>query len=860
MLRARHAVWLLALAFGAHAEGPVLTRAPALKRDVQPVYPPGAQEEGRTATVILSLELDAEGHVVSATPTPPGDADFDAAAVAAGLQLEFSPAEVDGVPSAVRLSFRYRFSLAPPPPPEKRIVELRGVVLDATTSTPLADVTVELGVTARTTTDAAGAFRFADLEPGRFVVRSSAAGYLTASEEVTAPQTGEWLIRLEPAKAQAGIDEEVVVRVSRHRASASQVTLSAAAARAVPAVLGDAVAVVQSLPGVARPAAGSGALVVWGAAPDETRTLIDDVPVPFLYHRGGLRSVLGDSFVSSVELVPAAYGAAWGRATGGLVRVTTSTFPREGLTGVLAADLIDGSAGVAWRERGHEGPHTVAAAARVGWLSRLLPVIAPGLERTVPLADFGDYQAKYLHRGKRARTEVLLFGASDAVTRRFTGGAEQERAAFHRLSFRHEATLADGAEVLAAAWVGVDDSALSTDTVGGDTAASATAFRAGARATLFTPLSDWAALQLGVDLELSSSTHQRLGTLGLPAREGDLVVFGQPPGSGVAFERWETQRLEVGFFAEAPLRLGSAVAITPSLRLEPAVLAGDRRLPRSGASIDVGYSRLEVLVQPRLSVEAKLHERLQLTAAGGLYAQPPAPADLSAVFGNTALPHARSLHAVAGAVIKPWGETRVEVTGYFKSTTALAARNPLAFPAVAQALVPTGEGRSFGAQVVLRPATTGKLSGWLSYALSRSERRVDGKAPWRLFDFDQTHLFSALASYELPAGFRLGTRVRWASGYPRTPVQGATYDARTDLFQPTRGAQNATRLPMFVQWDLRAEKGFRVGPLQVTVSVDLVNLTNTPNAEEAIYSFDYREQRFLTGLPFLAVAGARVEL
>ena len=230
------------------------------------------------------------------------------------------------------------------------------------------------------------------------------------------------------------------------------------------------------------------------------------------------------------------------------------------------------------------------------------------------------------------------------------------------------------------------------------------------------------------------------------------------------------------------------------------------------------------------------------------------------MFGNTALPHARSVHAVVGAVLKPWGEARVELTGYFKSTTALAARNPLAFPAVAQALVPTGEGRSFGAQVVLRPGTIGKLSGWLSYALSRSERRVDAQSPWRLFDFDQTHLFSALASYELPAGFRVGTRVRLASGYPRTPVQGATYDARTDLFEPTRGAQNAARLPLFVQWDLRVEKAFRVGPAQLTVSVDLVNLTNTPNAEEALYSFDYRDQRFLTGLPFLAVAGARVEL
>ena len=48
----------------------------------------------------------------------------------------------------------------------------------------------------------------------------------------------------------------------------------------------------HSLPGVARASFGSGQLVVWGAAPNDTRIDVDGVEVPALYHLGGVRSVV----------------------------------------------------------------------------------------------------------------------------------------------------------------------------------------------------------------------------------------------------------------------------------------------------------------------------------------------------------------------------------------------------------------------------------------------------------------------------------------------------------------------------------------------------------------------------------------
>ena len=275
----------------------------------------------------------------------------------------------------------------------------------------------------------------------------------------------------------------------------------------------------------------------------------------------------------------------------------------------------------------------------------------------------------------------------------------------------------------------------------------------------------------------------------------------------------------------------------------------------------MGYSRLEFFVEPRLAAQFRLSTHFNLSAAAGLYRQPPDPVDLSAVFGNTSLGSSSGVHAVLGGTANLIdGELLIEGTTFFKTATGLVTRSALESPAVAQALVGTGEGRSYGAQLVVRPSGKHRLSGWISYSLIRSERRAGPDAQWRLFDFDQTHLLVVVASFELPWGFRVGARFRAATGYPRTPIVGAAFDARTDTFQPTRGAQNASRLPPFVQLDARLEKTGRWGPLAWSVYLDVINLTNTQNPEEVTYSFDYQQRKYLTGVPLLAVLGARIDL
>jgi hypothetical protein len=144
--------------------------------------------------------------------------------------------------------------------------------------------------------------------------------------------------------------------------------------------------------------------------------------------------------------------------------------------------------------------------------------------------------------------------------------------------------------------------------------------------------------------------------------------------------------------------------------------------------------------------------------------------------------------------------------------------------------------------------------------MSHSERQDVPGAPWRLFDYDQPHVLTVVASKELGA-WSVGARFRVASGLPRTPVTGAFYDAKDDVYQPIFGPQNSIRLPTFWQLDLRVDRSFRLGEsARLLVYLEGLNVTNRANGEEYIYNVDYTRRGIVTGLPAIAVLGARVEL
>jgi hypothetical protein len=216
------------------------------------------------------------------------------------------------------------------------------------------------------------------------------------------------------------------------------------------------------------------------------------------------------------------------------------------------------------------------------------------------------------------------------------------------------------------------------------------------------------------------------------------------------------------------------------------------------------------------------------------------------------------VHVAAGLTARLTGTLTAQAVGFYKYLDALVSRSPLPSPDVARALVQDGEGRSYGGQFLLRQELWRGLFGWVSYTVGRSERQDHPTTRLRLFDYDQTHVLAVVASYEF-RGWAFGARFRLSTGFPRTPVLGAYYDARIDAYQPLFGRQNAIRLPNFYQLDLRVEKTFVWPRASFHVFLDVQNVTYQQNPEEIVYREDFTRPGYITGLPTLAVLGAKVQ-
>ena len=75
----------------------------------RPEYPPEARDRALSGAVIVSLEIDETGKVVSASDMCQGPPYLSQAAIRAALKARFSPTTISGIPVKVKGVFQYKF-------------------------------------------------------------------------------------------------------------------------------------------------------------------------------------------------------------------------------------------------------------------------------------------------------------------------------------------------------------------------------------------------------------------------------------------------------------------------------------------------------------------------------------------------------------------------------------------------------------------------------------------------------------------------------------------------------------------------------------------------------------------------------
>lgn len=149
-----------------------------------------------------------------------------------------------------------------------------------------------------------------------------------------------------------------------------------------------------------------------------------------------------------------------------------------------------------------------------------------------------------------------------------------------------------------------------------------------------------------------------------------------------------------------------------------------------------------------------------------------------------------------------------------------------------------GIGRSYGVEVMMRK-NKGKLNGWVSYTLGRSERQFDeiNDGSWFAARQDRTHDISLVGMYQLSKNWNLGATFVFNTGNAITFPSGKYQIDGTTMFYYTE--RNGYRMPNYHRLDLSAtyEPKRENKKFNSSWSFGVYNAYNRKNA----YIIDFRE-------------------
>ena len=695
----------------------------------------------------------------------------------------------------------------------------------------------------KTTSDDEGQFSLRGVPDGRVRLIFLAANY-ERLEWVVELGEGEQLERKYFLTRTSGTPFRTEVQVDREEMPEAVVrTISVEQINEVPGTQGDAIKSIQNFPGVARPAFGAAQLVIRGAAPEDSGVYLGYHEIPTLYHFGGLSSVFNSDILAQVDFIPGNFDSRYGDAMGGVVNVHPRKGRRDGFHGYIDSDLFDTGVLV----EGPVGKGSYILSARRSYVDLLLPAIIPdevGLGLTLA-PRYWDYQALFDYPVGGGELSVRVFGSDDRSKLLFTEQndvSEDEANTLETIQWFHRVDAVyrrvDGPweflvtpsykrEFFAGSIFGQYDFDVTTDTLS-------------ARAEISRRLSENARLRVGSEFV----GQWNRGRARLPPLGAASVGAG---GSDSVVRETAYNRMVPSLYTTLTWRLADQLMLFPGLRL-------DYWGPQEEATVD-----------PRLRFIWSITDKTQLKGGVGQYSQGPSAQQTDALLGNPRIGIQRSLHTSLAVAHELGWDTTIELTGFYKRLWNLISPSTLlvSWPDEEQPrpenFANTGTGNVFGGELLLKKQLSDRFYGWLSYTLMRSVRTPAPGEPQQLFDFDQTHILTLIASYDLPLNWRIGARFRLVSGNPYTPIEGGIADATSGESIPILGPPNSDRFPTFHQLDLRVDKTWVYRRIKVTSYLDIQNVYNAENTEFFSYSYDYQVKRPVLSLPTAPSIGLKIE-
>lgn len=720
--------------------------------------------------------------------------------------------------------------------------QVKGTVIDKSSRQPLEFINVMIvGLNKGGVTDAEGKFSIEQVPPGIYRLQASAIGYKTVTTPEYILSTRDLHIQIEMEENQTELEGVTITASPFRRDIESPVSLRIIGLQEIeksPGANRDISRIVQSYPGVAfSPIGYRNDLIVRSGSPSENRFYLDGVEIPNINHfstqgaSGGPVGILNADLIREVNFYTGAFPTDKGNALSSVLdfKLRDGDMERNSVKATL------GASEVSLASNGHLGKKTsYLVSVRQSYLQFLFDML--GLPF---LPTFTDAQFKLKTRfDAQNELTVLGLGGIDKMKLNTKADDEDNEYILSYLPKIQQETFTLGAVYRHYAGAHVQSVIASHSYLNNRN----TKYRQNDESNPDNLTLRLRSTEQNTQFRLENSSSFRNWKVTVGAN----LDYSQY--SNTTFQKVYTdhaQTFDYHTYLDI-MRWGLFGTINYTSIDERFTASLGLRADANNYS--AAMKDMTDQLSPRLSLSYQLTEHWSLSGNAGLYYQLPPYTALGFKNNNGLYANKyalRYMQVSQGSIGINWrkGDTfEVSLEGFYKDYDKIPLSVADGIPLTCKGndygvignelLTSTAQGRSYGAELLLKWLIAKKLNLASSFTLFKSEYRNNKESEYIASAWDNRFIFNLRGTYNLPRHWSVGMKVSCIGGAPYTP-----YDADKSSLVTAWNAQgkpyydytryNEERLPAFTQVDIRIDKTFYLKRCMLGFYIDLQNIAGS---------------------------------
>ena len=720
--------------------------------------------------------------------------------------------------------------------------QVKGTVIDKSSRQPLEFINVMIvGLNKGGVTDAEGKFSIEQVPPGIYRLQASAIGYKTVITPEYILSTRDLHIQIEMEENQTELEGVTITASPFSRDIESPVSLRIIGLQEIeksPGANRDISRIVQSYPGVAfSPIGYRNDLIVRGGSPSENRFYLDGVEIPNINHfstqgaSGGPVGILNADLIREVNFYTGAFPTDKGNALSSVLdfKLRDGDMERNSVKATL------GASEVSLASNGHLGKKTsYLVSVRQSYLQFLFDML--GLPF---LPTFTDAQFKLKTRfDAQNELTVLGLGGIDKMKLNTKADDEDNEYILSYLPKIQQETFTLGTVYRHYAGAHVQSVIASHSYLNNRN----TKYRQNDESNPDNLTLRLRSTEQNTQFRLENSSSFRNWKVTVGAN----LDYSQY--SNTTFQKVYTDHAQTFDYQTYLDIMRWGLFGTINYTSIDERFTASLGLRADANNYSAAMKDMTDQLSPRLSLSYQLTEHWSLSGNAGLYYQLPPYTALGFKNNNGLYANKyalRYMQVSQGSIDINWrkGDTfEVSLEGFYKDYDKIPLSVADGIPLTCKGndygvignelLTSTAQGRSYGAELLLKWLIAKKLNLASSFTLFKSEYRNNKESEYIASAWDNRFIFNLRGTYNLPRHWSVGMKVSCIGGAPYTP-----YDADKSSLVTAWNAQgkpyydytryNEERLPAFTQVDIRIDKTFYLKRCMLGFYIDLQNIAGS---------------------------------